>query len=349
MSADDFRVLKAVYCYFFPETRNVLREVSERIPDDLFKVTTPAIEVEERLNSMLREPIVIPRTPQGWVSLDEIHVPIIQRIVSIYSSVIPHLSDFPFSYPTSGSSEGIFHLLTNLKAQGVKKIHVLEAEYEGFGIQAANIGLEVETHSFDEALKMKEVGHWFISQPSARDGNLLPDEFIHALCENGQKITLDFAYVGTTRPHAFDVSHPNIVSAVMSFSKPYGVFRFRIGGFTFSRTEIRTLYGNKWFKDVTRLVQCLVLAERIGPLSLYPKYSPVQKEIVKEINTQHGLALLPSDSFLLAHLKPGAASNPLTLSFKRGPFHRFCLTPYYESRESVKGGENAWKTSYATR
>lgn len=339
--------MKAVYCYFFPEVRTILHEVEKKIPDELFLVTTPASDVEKSINRFLEHPIVLPQTSDGKISLDEIHVPIIRRICSIYSNVIPHLSDFAFSYPTSGSSEGLFHLLVNLKSTGVKTIHVLDGEYEGFGIQAANIGLQVESHSLKDALKQKETGYWFISQPSARDGNLLPEDFIQTLCQNGQKLILDFAYVGTTRPCVFDVSHPNIVAAVMSFSKPYGVFRFRIGGFVFSRTEIPTLFGNKWFKDVVRLFQCLVLAERVGPFSLYEKYAPLQKKIVNEINARHHLNLISSDSFLLAHASPRESPPELIIPFRRGSFYRFCLTPYFELLENKQGENNEWKNSYA--
>ncbi len=327
--------MKAVYSYFFPEVRNILREVQEKIPDELFSVSIPSTKSENALNSMLKKPIHWPKNEYGCIDLDEIHVPIIRRIVSIYSPVISGLSGFSFAYPTSGSSEGLFHLLTSLRTNGVDAIHVLEGEYEGYGAQAQNVGIRVVSHSIEDALTIAKPCYWFISNPSARDGNIIPDSFIQGLLKKNHKLVLDFAYVGTTRKHVFDANHPNILAVVLSFSKPYGVFRFRMGGFLFTRGEIPSLYGNKWFKDVSRLIQALVLAERIGPRKLHSIYGPIQKKIVQGINAAHGLSLRPSDSFLLANCSLDAGKIKTELQpFIRGSRFRFCLTPYFEDIHS---------------
>ena len=45
---------------------------------------------------------------------------------------------------------------------------------------------------------------------------------------------------------------------MVSFSKPYGLFYYRVG-FTFCREPIPALYANKWFKNVYGLL----VAEKI--------------------------------------------------------------------------------------
>lgn len=335
-----FDAMKAVYCYHFPEVRELLREVQNSLPDDLWLVTTPAHSLEvEGISKFLK----IPGNKEDNVDLDEIHVPIIERIIKAYCGVVPALGDFKYRYPTSGSSEGLFHILTKARTDGVETINVLVGEYEGYEAQAANLKMKVNKVDLDKtAPKNVKPGLWFISNPSARDGNIIPNELINALCDSGHRVVLDLAYVGATRPYKFDVSHENIESVVMSFSKPYGVFRFRIGGFTFSRNEIPSLYGNKWFKDVTRLFQALAIAESIGPKKLHKKYSVVQRRIIDKLNARHGLNLRASDSFLLAYLKPGDdealndEQRELIAPYKRGDGYRFCLTPYFELEETLE-------------
>jgi hypothetical protein len=334
--------MKAVYCYFLPETRPLLKEVEMALPDDMWFVSTKADDVEKSIETLFDPPLNIPATEDGRVNIDEIHVPIIERIVNAYDGVISGLDGFAKRYPTSGSSEGIFHLLTQYKIKGTEEINLLESEYEGYSAYASHLGMKVNWVNPDkEDISKVKPGLWFISNPSARDGNIIPNEFINELCENNHKVVLDFAYVGATKKYNFDVSHPNIEAVAMSFSKPYGVFRFRIGGFTFAKEEVQSLFGNKWFKDTTRLMQSLKLAEEIGPENIYPKYRPVQEEIITELNSEYGLGLKASDSFLLAHLKEEDTVNftkdqmELIAPFKRGPNYRLCLTPYFEAKENM--------------
>ncbi len=331
--------MKSVYCYFFPEVRTVLREVEGRLPDDMYLVTTPAENVYRSLEHLFNPPLVIPATKEGYVDLDEIHVPVIDRITSAYSAIVPGLKDFKYRYPTAGSSEGIREILKKAQTNGTNAINVLDGEYEGYGEYAKAYGMAV---NHCDPSDYEEPGTWFISNPSAVDGNIIPNDRVTALCDSGHKVVLDLAYVGATRPYEFDVSHENVSAVVMSFSKPYGVFRFRIGGIVFSRDEIPSLYGNKWFKDTLRLCQALKLAEDVGPHALYPKYRPVQEEIIGDVNKEFRLGIKPSDSLLLGHLNSedsdGLSTEQLDLigPFKRGSGYRFCFTPYFEEKE--RGG-----------
>ena len=332
-------LMKAVYCYYFPEVRELLHQVEGALPDPLYLVTARAAEVAEQLGPLFDPPLSIPAL-DGRVDLDEIHLPIMERIVAAYAKAVPALASFKHRYPTSGSSEGLFHLLTRLKVQGVEAINVLDGEYEGYGAQAHNLGMKVNIRSLDDP---GEPGIWFFSNPSARDGNLLPQGAIGELCDCGHLAVLDLAYAGATAPHVYDVSHPNILAVVLSFSKPYGVFRFRIGGFTFSRDEMPTLYGNKWFKDTLRLCQALKLAEDIGPELLHRRYQPVQQRVIRDLEEEFGLGILASDALLIGHLPLQAArgleakQRALVEPYRRGRRYRFCLTPRFESLEGRCG------------
>ena len=335
-----FRPMKAVYCYAYPEVRQLLHAVERQVPDALYLVTTPADRVETLLAPLYTPALKIPATFNGCVDLDAIHEPIIDRILQAYEGHIVGLDGFPFRYPTSGSSEGLFHLLAHLRTRSVERLYVLDGEYEGYAIQADNLGLRVEVVAPDDegTLPPLAPGIWFLSNPSARDGNIVAQSLLDQLFEGGHRVILDLAYVGATAPHVFDASHPSVMGVVLSFSKPYGVFRSRVGGFTFTREAVPSLFGNKWFKDILRLLQALKLAETVGPPMLHTRYAPVQLAILREIEGQHGLSLRPSDSLLLAHLtrhdaaRLDPALGALIAPFERGAGYRFCLTPYFETR-----------------
>ncbi len=335
--------MKAVYTYFFPEVRSLVH-FGEKIPDELYLTSTSAETAQCALDGMFKSRFEVPATLEGKVDLDSIHIPIIDKIVEAYAEHAYALRDFPNRYPMAGSSQGIFHLLAELKAKGTNEIYVLKGEYEGYAEYGKTLG--INTHEIPpEEIENVKPGTWFISNPSARDGNIIPNEFITKLCENGHKIILDLAYVGSTKPYEFDISNENIPAVLLSFSKPYGVFRFRIGGFAFSRTPVESLYANKWFKDVPRLLTALKIVEKIPPGSLYPKYSAVQKAIVKEINEDFSLNMRASDALLLGYLKKtdtfgfDEEKKKVIMPFERGDNYRFCLTPYYEKFEQERTGK----------
>lgn len=334
------KAMKAVYTYFFPEVRRLIHS-ADSLEDNLFKVTTSIAEAQRSVDSLgFKKRIIVPASNEGTIDLDSIHEPVIDRITEIYESVVPGISKFRNRYFTSGSSEGIFHALAELKAKGVDRIFTFSGEYEGYKEYGKTLG--IETREIDpERTKASnlERGVWFISNPSARDGNIIKNETIREICNSGSQVYLDLAYVGSTKDHAFDVSHENIPAVFMSFSKPYGVFRFRIG-FTFSREPMDSLYANKWFKDVQRVLTAAKIAEEIGPAALHERYEHKQLEIVSSLNQQYGLNIQPSDALLLGNVLE-SETNRLTESqkkllapYKRGEGYRLCLTPYYEELEA---------------
>jgi len=336
------KAMKAVYTYFFPEVRKIVHSADD-LADSLFLTTTPIEEAQKAVDSLgFRKRIVVPANSDGNVDLDSIHEPVIDRIAEVYEEVVSGISHFKRRYFTSGSSEGIFHVLAELKANGTRKIFTLRGEYEGYREYGKNLGIETEEIDLRRTkISSLERGLWFISNPSARDGNIIENQIIEEICDNGNKVFLDLAYVGSTEYHKFDVSHENIPAIFLSFSKPYGVFRFRMG-FTFSRESIGSLYANKWFKDVQRVLIAAKIAEEVGPDYLFHRYREKQLQIVDGIQAS-GLEIEASDALLLANLPREKAlhiskrEKELLAPFERGDGYRLCLTPYYEKLERAGG------------
>lgn len=229
-----------------------------------------------------------------------------------------------------------------LRTQGVAAIHVLTGEYEGYGAQAKNLGMEVIEHDFDEvsqAPEWIEPGYWFISNPSARQGNILPDHLIKGLLDAGHQVILDLAYVGLTREHVFDVSHPNIAAVVISFSKPYGVFRLRLGGFIFTRKSCRPFMAVNGLKTVSVFYKLWLWQKQLVPITSTLAISPCKTPLLL-LNAKFDLGLVASDVLLLAELKGEDAAllssekRAMIAPFRRGEDYRFCLTPYFEQAEA---------------
>ena len=181
-------------------------------------------------------------------------------------------------------------------------------------------------------------GHWFLSNPSARDGMIVPAERIRAICDAGHQVFYDLSYLGMTQLAVYDIAHPNIAAAVISYSKPFGLFYYRIG-FTFSRAGIPVLEANKWFKNVYGLLIADRILDSIDLPQLTRKYKLLQAEIVGTINDQLDLDLTASDAFLLAKLSADDARHlpedrlQALARFRRVDQYRFCLTPYYQEYE----------------
>lgn len=313
------KAIRSVYAYYFPEIRKLVDELTKKFPHGVF------------LKSI--EP-----------GLDNFHFPIIKKYLQFNQSLVPHLKDFRYRYVTNGSSEAIFHLLVALAVAKQKKpLYVFKGEYEGYQGYAQNLGIKVkvvDSEIIDSASLKK--GFWFISNPSARNGKIIPNKVILGICKAGHKVVLDLTYVGLTRKYQFDVNHPNIVAVITSLSKPFGLFYYRIG-FTFARDKIVTLEPNIWFKNIFSLLIANKIFSSFNPHYFYKKYQPIQQKIIKKINQDTGIKIKLSDVVILGYLE---RKNTQKLSmtqlreiehFKRGDFYRFCLTPYFLKEE--KGRE----------
>lgn len=310
-----FLAMKSVYSYYAPESRRLVDMVCKRYPHAVFLRWT--------------------RLPNG---LDEWHVPIFRKLIQFYGESVRGLREFPHQYPTAGSEEGIREFMTYLATSGVRSVYILEGDYEGYKEVAASRGLEARFVRADENPHRLEAGYWFLSNPSARDGRLLPDSLVWDICEAGHKVFYDLAYLGATDPAVLEVDHPNIVAVVHSLSKPYGLFSYRIG-FMFSRVAVPSLYANKWFKNIFGLLIANALFDHFGADSYSAIYKPVQQDIIMGINNSFDLGLRASDAFLLAYLPEAetkqldAAQRELIEPFRRHDGYRFCLTKYFENRE----------------
>jgi histidinol-phosphate/aromatic aminotransferase/cobyric acid decarboxylase-like protein len=224
--------------------------------------------------------------------------------------------------------------MTLLQSSGVERIYVWEGDYEGYRETARtrNIAAVEVDYDCDPATLLP--GHWFLSNPSARNGMIVPSEKIEAIAEAGHKVFYDLSYLGATDPVVFDLGHPNVVAAAISFSKPYGLFYYRVG-FTLCREPIPALYANKWFKNVYGLLVAEKILNEIDLDGLALKYKAVQSHIIEEIEREFRLGLSVSDAFLLAKLPATAAAQlsdeqqEAIHRFRRGDWYRFCLTPYF--------------------
>ena len=310
----DFKAITTVYSYYLPEIRDLITRLTRDYPHEVF----------------LRS--IAP-------GLDDFHHPIIDKLIAAHSHDVPHLAQFRHRYPTAGSEEGIREYLTLLQSSGVREIYVWKGEYEGYRAVAGTRNLGVVELDFDTDPATLPRGHWFLSNPSARDGMIVAPERIRAICDAGHQVFYDLSYFGTTEPTLYDLAHPNIAAAVISFSKPFGLFYYRIG-FTFCRAGIPVLEANKWFKNVYGLLIADRLLAEIDQAELTRKYKLLQAEIVRGINAQFGLGLSACDAFILAKLAAAEATHlpddrrQSLLRFRRADWYRFCLTPYFQEHEA---------------
>ena len=245
-----------------------------------------------------------------------------------------------FSYPTSGSEEAIREVMLHIKeVKNAEHIYVLPGEYEGYEAVAGTRGLPVLQIDPEELLEA--IPGWvFISNPSSRNGNVISPDYIQGLLDHGHMLVIDLAYLGTADVK-IDVSHPNIYAVLTSFSKPFGMFYYRVG-FAFTRELIPSLDANrKWFKCVPSLMAAEAVVDKVSRAELLSEMKVMQSDVLTWIKDETGVHLNRSDSWLIAHLYPDDACflppdkyNAVAL-FRRGPFYRFCLTPSLETTREL--------------
>lgn len=310
------KAIKSVYSYYFPETRQIIDEIVKNYPHKTFlKSTDPGFP------------------------LDTFEKPVIKKYIKWISEQLPNLCQYRHRYVTNGSSEAIFHILAKIKAKEPNTpIYVIEGEYEGYKEYAKTLGLKViEITPIGKGIKEMQPGVWFISNPSAIQGNIFPNDFINLICNKGHRVVYDATYVGMTKPYRFNINHPKILAVLTSFSKPFGMFYYRIG-FTFSRVPIQSLVANKWFKNILSIMIVDKILDTYKSDYFYNKYNPIRDKILEKIKHE-GWELKPSDVFLLAHVRIPDSSFLRVIvperfkKFNRGSYCRFCLTPYFLEEE----------------
>jgi histidinol-phosphate/aromatic aminotransferase/cobyric acid decarboxylase-like protein len=300
----------AVYGLVLPETRAMVRRLWSEQPESLFECA-----YDDRQDAAHH---VFIDAWKRWVA--------------------PHvsgLSEFSNHYTTNGSSEAIRESVWSLSqaassAERTPLLHVFAGEYEGYAAYARAAGIQVATHDRSrwQAIQFSErsLHRFYISQPSAIDGNLWPDfpRFVGELTRRGVELAVDLAYVGAVSAlPSLDLSAPTIAHVFFSLSKVFGLFYHRVGG-VLSRSPMLGLEGNKWFKNMFSLyLGTALIGETASPTTLPVKYQPAQHEACRLVAKQHRIELTPSDVILLASSKAGGYSQ----AFRRGSGYRWCLTP----------------------
>lgn len=313
----DIKAISSVYAYYYPEVRTIVDKVIKSFPQDLL------------LKSI-------------FPGLDDYHVPLVEKFINCSTKYQKGLDGFDFHYFVNGSSEAIFHLLVDAiyRNQG-KPIYVFQGEYEGYQEYAKNMGgsvTEIDTH---DDLKKLPLGRWFISNPSAVNGNIIGNNIIKNICNLGHEVVIDVSYIGTTRQYQLDLTHQNIIAVLVSMSKPFGLFYYRVG-LAFTRNQIPTLYPNKWFKNILSITIGEALLDKFGIGYFYKKYRPLQEKAIRQLSREVEAPILPSDVLLLAHLPQKSTKNlskkqqDRLRKYLRGDNYRFCLTPYFLTFENTK-------------
>ena len=299
--------LKAVYSYYFPEVRQIIDHIAANYPHETF------------LQSI---------TP----GLDDFHLPVIDAYQKHFEGELSNLPSFPHHYVTGGASESIFHLLSHIAAfQKDRPLYVLDGEYEGYAGYGQNLGLNFTSAKETTDLLTTPPGIVFLSNPSARDGNIIGNEEILAICNAGHQVVYDATYVGLTNPHHFELNHENIVAVLVSLSKPFGIYYHRLG-FAFTSFEMKTLEVNKWFKNILSLIIAKEILTQIKPGELVDHYRVYQKEAIAQMQNDFSFQPTASDVILLANAGNDTfvgEQKPTWEKYHRRRNYRFCLTPYY--------------------
>ncbi len=298
---------RTVYCYYYPEVRKLISSLTNPYPHNVY------------LGSI--KP-----------GLDDFHEAAISQYISHMRNQAPGLDTFPFRYTSAGASESIFHILADIASYRKNTpLYVLQGEYEGYAGYGENLGLKFTIVSIEQDFSELAKGIFFISNPSAINGNILPDDLIKSIGDAGHEIIYDLTYLGLTKPHNFDLSHTAISTVIVSLSKPFGLYYYRIG-FCFTRRERLTLKVNKWFKNIFTHILAEKLLKQFHSSELAEKYRPLQVKAVEMLREKYDLPIEASEVVLLAQISatnvPDDKKEAIQ-KFKRDNYYRFCLTPYF--------------------
>ncbi|HEX8124030.1 MAG TPA: hypothetical protein VF548_00440 [Allosphingosinicella sp.] len=304
-------------------------------------------ESEQALGAVVGEPDFLDRYREPWTQKqDSMHEEYFDEWLRWSAPAVAIRSEeFPFRYPTAGASEAIFKLIAEFASERRASalgaaVHMFEGEYEGFAAYADALKLPIVRHDraawSEVPARLGEDAMFWISQPSAIDGNVWPhfEAFVSAVAERGSgaQIVPDLTYVGSVaREYRIMLDSPAIPAVVISHSKPFGGYYHRVGGIL-ARREHPSLFGNKWFKNLLSLAWGTEMMRRHSVFDLPRKYRPVQEEAVRRVAALLGADGLAAADVLLLATAPARAELPnLLASVLRGSpaerVVRLCLTP----------------------
>jgi histidinol-phosphate/aromatic aminotransferase/cobyric acid decarboxylase-like protein len=301
-------------------------------------------EVEEVMARAFRDPKLIEMQRRGYTQRqDSMGQSFVETYMEWTRDILNIDADrFRFVYPSAGSAEAIRESIavqaTGNRAKGKTTLHMFDGDYEGYVAYAKAHGVDIVLHQRDgytDTLgKVAEGDTFYISQPSAIDGNLWSgyDRFI-AWLEAHQpslNVFVDLAYLGTLKDKSVRIGthFKNIRGIFFSLSKAFGIFYQRIGGM-FSDREWPSLYANRlWFKNLVNLTLGEELMRQFQPHSLPTKYNPTQMAVVGGLRERFGATVEPSDSVLIAHQPATEPLSSIQRELCRTPnVVRYCLTP----------------------
>ena len=317
-------ITPTVYSVPFPESREITEEVWKRVG---------------AYHALYGKPYL-----RGQ---DQVHKAMLAEYLRWASPVVVGLESYPFPYASNGSSEAIKDALSYfVKTRHPElTLHLFDGEYEGVNAYANALGIPIRYHDRDDLeaaiAKAKKGDFFYISHPSALDGNLWPDydHFMQRTREAGLQVMVDLAYVGCVdRDYTIDVSHPHIQAVFFSLSKSFGVYYQRIGG-AFFREANPLLTGNIWFKHVLSQTVGTELLRNYSVRDLPRRYAPRQKQAIAWINERLGTQLQPSDIILLGYQPhrggQGSVQDERLKALFRGGleegFLRACLTAWMDT------------------
>lgn len=270
---------------------------------------------------------------------DDAHKPFLRKWANWASSVLSfQLKDFPHQYPANGSTEAMKDFIgtMNLGCWPKRRLHMFEGDYEGYHRIAKAYQVEVITHVREDwrtsCKTIMPSDIFFISQPSAIDGNVWSDfdEFMTWMIKNqpGVPVALDACYVGAVaNKYYIDASYPNITAIFFSLSKSFGVNGNRIGGM-YSRNEVPSAWYNLFMKNVFSIhLGSHLLKKFPGVYELPNKYLFCQEKAVEQLS-DFVPYVEPSDVILLSH-RQYDGSDEFDDFLCRGSSIRYCLTPSF--------------------
>lgn len=270
-------------------------------------------------------------------------------------------AQFPETYPTNGSSEAIREIIHEA-AWKDEDLVVFDGDYEGYEAIAAGQNTTVHRVNRDQWREVMRDwsegkapwGHrkvqWWVSQPSAIDGNAWPEfqDWLQAtdLFRTRGRIWIDLTYVGRARlSQPIDLQfRPAVAGFVFSLSKVMGAYYRRIGG-CWSRDTLPSLWGNRWFKNLDSLYLGQRWLEEAGDaLAEGQRYASEQQQAMAEALealggsrwAEAGLEWKASDVPMLMHAANPDLEAPEDLALvweagRRGTLstvsRRLCLTP----------------------
>lgn len=261
--------------------------------------------------------------------LDDIHWPLIDVYVDYArQNGVIGLPSYR-RYYTNGSSEAIFHLLADHRVNHpAMPIYQLEGEYQGYGQYANTLGLHIADLEAGCNYPNLSPGLIIISQPNARNGNIVEKRYLRKLSENHELI-VDLAYLGMTKPIDIDLRDINARAVVGSLSKPFGLYYYRIG-FCFSKVDLPSLTAQKWFKNLFSIRVGQAVLENIDHRAIRDNYALAQAQYTAMVNAQRETSIIrPSDVWLMAY------SSGKDGEFTRGFGSRYCLTPFFMENEKI--------------